>query len=116
MNKDPLVFCLANYANDFVTRDIGKRLRAELLAFANSSTADQLIIIDATGVTIMTPSFVDEFFGRTTADLGLQQFKSRFQIVGTDTSTQSLVNNVVRNRLIMHKREVAPAKGPLDSY
>ncbi|HTN00273.1 STAS-like domain-containing protein [Planctellipticum variicoloris] len=100
---DP-VFVLQSHAADFVSRDIGRLLREQLLQLEIAIPEDQRITIDASGVVIMTPSFVDEFFGRTAALLGLERFQSRFHIVGIDGENRTLVNNVVRNRLILHRR------------
>lgn len=59
----------------------------------------------------MTPSFVDEFFGRTAACFGLDQFRARFQIFGIDGDIKQLINKVVRNRSILDRR--APVSDPV---
>lgn len=105
-------FCLQDKAHDFVSRDIGKCLREALLEFEATVAADELITIDASGVSLMTPSFVDEFFGRTASIFGLDQFRTRFRIIGIEGDTKQLINKVVRNRLILDRPEPAtsPAK------
>ena len=102
-------FNLKEHARDFVTREIGRSLRAKLFEFEDSSPRDIRLTIDTSGVSIMTPSFVDEFFGRTAATLGLDQFRARFNIVGVDENTKTLINRVVRNRLLLDK---APERSP----
>lgn len=106
------IFRLQDRADDFVTRDIGKRLRDALLEFEAIVPAEGRVTIDASGVSLMTPSFVDEFFGRTAAVFGLDHFRTRFQIVGVEGDAKQLINKVVRNRLILDRREpmVSPAK------
>jgi len=101
------VFLLLPHASEFVTRDIGKFLRSKLLDFETLAPPDEQVIIDASGVTIMTPSFVDEFFGRTAAAIGLERFRCRFKIIGVEGETKQLINKVVRNRLILQRRESA---------
>ena len=96
-------FLLRNEAADFVTRDIGKRLYEKLLALDSSVQPDARITIDASGITMMSPSFVDEFFGRTAAKLGIERFRSRIRIVGVEDELKPLINNVVRNRLILER-------------
>ena len=96
-------FILRIHATDFVSRDIGKLLRGKLMEFEATVPSDQKITIDASGVSIMTPSFADEFFGRTAAALGLNRFKHRFRLSGVEDSTKPLINNVVRNRLILER-------------
>jgi len=98
---DSTVFVLKLYATDFVTRDIGKLLREKLLQLELATDSDHRIVIDGDGVSIMTPSFVDEFFGRTAALMGIEKFRRRFKISGIEGDTKVLVNSVVRNRLIL---------------
>jgi len=98
-------FTLCDYSSDFVSRDIGKLLRARLLEFDATIPPDQQITIDASGVSIMTPSFVDEFFGRTAAAVGLEEFRRRFKLFGVADFARPLINNVVRNRLILERQE-----------
>jgi len=102
-----VVFRLQDKAKDFVTRDIGKRLRESLLEFEPTVPATMQVAIDASGVALMTPSFADEFFGRTAAIFGLDQFRRRFKIIGVEGSAKQLINKVVRNRLILDRREPA---------
>lgn len=99
------VFRLQDKACDFVTRDIGKSLREALLQFETTVPTDGRVTIDVSGVSLMTPSFVDEFFGRTAANFGLDQFRARFQIIGVEGDAKQLINKVVRNRLILDRRE-----------
>ena len=106
------VFRLQHKANDFVTRDIGKRLREAFLEFEATVPADARITIDTSGVSLMTPSFVDEFFGRTAAAFGLDYFRTRFRIIGLDGDVKQLINKVVRNRLILDRRE--PVASPTE--
>ena len=71
------------------------------MTFEAPIQSDLKVTIDASGVSIMTPSFVDEFFGRTAAELGLERFRQRFRVVGVDDDSKLLINNVVRNRLLL---------------
>lgn len=101
--SDVPAFNLCEHATDFVTREIGKLLRLRLLEFDAHVENGLRINIDATGVSIITPSFADEFFGRTVARLGVARFKERFSICGVDDSTKALINGVVRNRLLLDR-------------
>lgn len=96
-----VLFSLVGRGSSFVTRDAGRRIRDELIAFELQVAPDARIVIDATGVEALTPSFVDEFFGRTASTFGIERFRERFQIRGVDPATKILVNNVVRNRLML---------------
>lgn len=101
------IFQLTARASDFVSRNRGQVLREELLAMERDVPADQRITIDATGVSVITPSFADEFFGRTAALLGIERFRQRFRIVGIAADAQVLINKVVRNRLLLNRQTVA---------
>lgn len=97
-------FSLSGRVSAFVTRDAGRRIRDELLSFELQTAPEDRIVIDATGVDALTPSFVDEFFGRTASTFGIERFRERFQIRGVDPDTKILINNVVRNRLMLDAR------------
>lgn len=96
-----LVFQLRTHADGFLSRDCGSALREELLEFERTAPTETIIQIDAHGVDVMTPSFVDEFFGRTVAFFGIERFRSRFRIVGVASESMLLINKVVRNRLLL---------------
>lgn len=97
------LFLLTAHAVEFVSRDIGRHVRDQLLAFELKVPPAEQITIDATGVSLLTPSFVDEFFGRTASVFGLERFRVRFRIVGIEGETKLLINKVVRNRLILDR-------------
>jgi hypothetical protein len=101
------VFRLSERAAALVTRDAGKRLRAELLALDAALTAEGRIIIDLAGVDVLTPSFVDEFFGRLVSEFGVKDFQARFHIEGADADWKSLINSVVQNRLLLDRQAKA---------
>ncbi len=96
-----MVFLLKGKASAFVTRDTGRWIREELLQFESLVAVDDTIVIDASDVDALTPSFVDEFFGRTASMLGIAEFQRRFRIRGIDVNTKTLINKVVRNRLLL---------------
>ncbi len=96
-----VIFQLLGKAPAFVTRDVGRIVRDELLSFERQSLPEDRIVIDASGVDALTPSFVDEFFGRTASSFGIEQFQRRFRIHGVDRDSQVLINKVVRNRLLL---------------
>jgi hypothetical protein len=101
------VFRLSEKAAALVTRDAGKRLRAELLALHARLPADGRIRIDLSGVDVLTPSFVDECFGRLVSELGVKEFRARFRIEGADADWKSLINSVVQNRLLLDRQKAA---------
>lgn len=106
-----IIFALPHRATDFVTRDVGRLLRADLLTFESQIDPVERITVDLTGVNLLTPSFVDEFFGRTAAEMGLERFKARFRISGISSEFRSLINNVVRNRLMMQNTKPRSREG-----
>ena len=75
-------FTLTSHASDFVTRDMGKKIRGSLLEFEASSPAGVELTIDVTGIEVLTPSFADEFFAKTVVMMGLDRFRKRFRITG----------------------------------
>ena len=61
--------------------------------------AHETVIIDLDGAEAMTPSFVDECFGKLLLELGEEAFRSRVSFEGSDKSLKRLVNQVLRARL-----------------
>lgn len=96
-------FALREQAADFVSRDLGRGVRARLMEYMATVPETDRITILAAGVGVMTPSFVDEFFGRTASELGIEKFKSRFRLEGFDEDAKVLINKVVLNRLQLDK-------------
>ena len=92
-------FLLTDHESDFVTRNMGQSMRARLLAFEASAPPGEELTIDVSGIEALTPSFADEFFGRTVLAMGLDHFRKRFRIVGVTEEIKVLISKVIKIRL-----------------
>ncbi len=102
-------FMLTSHANDFVTRDMGKKIRESLLEFEATASPGVELTIDVTGIEVLTPSFADEFFAKTVVAMGLDQFRKRFRIVGVTEEIKLLISKVIKIRRAQSFAQVVPA-------
>ena len=107
-----LIFRLTDYAQDFVTRDMGRKVRDELLKFESESPTDTPITIDVSGIVVLTPSFADEFFAKTVERIGLDPFRSRFRIIGTAEDIKVLISKVIKIRLSQAPQAITTESTP----
>ena len=101
-------FHLNAYADAFVTRDMGRKVREVLLDFDSQSPVDVALTIDVPGIEVLTPSFADEFFAKTVVQMGLDAFRTRFRIIGPPDDIKLLISKVIKIRLA----QTFPAEAP----
>jgi len=65
-------FKFLDYGTDFGTRDMGQKLRQELLALIN---AGEKVILDFTGVNVVSNSFADECIAKLLLEMPLDKLK-----------------------------------------
>lgn len=65
-------FKFIEYGTDFGTRDMGQKLRQELLALIN---AGEKVILDFTGVNVVSNSFADECIAKLLLEMPLDELK-----------------------------------------
>lgn len=69
---DTVEFRFADYGTDFGTRDMGQKLRQELLVLINS---DKIVVLDFTGVKVVSNSFADECIAKLLLEMPLNELK-----------------------------------------
>lgn len=65
-------FKFIEYGTDFGTRDMGQKLRQKLLALINNG---EKVILDFTGVNVVSNSFADECIAKLLIDMSLDELK-----------------------------------------
>ena len=65
-------FKFIEYGTDFGTRDMGQKLRQKLLALINNG---EKVILDFTGVNVVSNSFADECIAKLLLDMSLDELK-----------------------------------------
>lgn len=104
---DQIVFRPSDYAKALTSRDAGSRVRESLFKLLDQTPSTVVIRIVIDHNDLITPSFVDEFFGRVVSKLGFDVFRTRFVIDAGADENRAFINNVVRNRLLLDHGRVA---------
>jgi anti-sigma regulatory factor (Ser/Thr protein kinase) len=95
---DHLTLHLAEESIGFGTRQGAEQLRTKVKNLLNAEPGKRLVI-DWTGVPLVSSSFADELFGRLFLELGPLGFASRLQSVGMEPLVRSLVDRAVLQRI-----------------
>ena len=90
---------VADRCDACVTRLKGEELRQSLMSEFEKLDNSSYLQIDFGGVSMMTPSFADECFGKLAQSLGKPTFRSSLRLGGASQSIKALVNTVISQRL-----------------
>lgn len=99
-----LLVCVAQEGIGFGTRQAGRALRQKCLNLLNAAP-DRRLVVDWTGVKLVTSSFADEAVGKLVAELGPTVFASRITHAGTDPAVRALLDRAVIQRLTQPEGE-----------
>jgi hypothetical protein len=103
------VLKLADCDTDFLTRGQGERIRARLVDLYHELKPGERLVIDLSGVDVLTPSFADECLGKLAEVVGMSNFGSSVSLVGANETVRVLLNSVLSRRLT--DTSVTPSKG-----
>ena len=95
----PQVFRLRDSEGGFLTRRQGEEVRKRLVELDRDLPPGERLVIDLTGVEVMTPSFADECFGKLAELIGGLNFRKRVKLTGADPILRALLNSVLAERL-----------------
>jgi len=96
-DHDRIVYKLADKASGTGTRRSGVAIRNEVLNL--SKPTESVIVLDITGVSVVSSSFADEFIGKLALQYGFIAFTQRFRLVGMNPIVQAIANRSVSQRL-----------------
>ncbi len=88
-------FKFLDYGTDFGTRDMGQKLRQELLALIN---AGEKVILDFTGVNVVSNSFADECIAKLLLEMPLDELKSHTTFRGLNPLAERSVLVALQRR------------------
>jgi len=108
-SNEDIRFTVREQADAFVSREVGRRVRARLRELDRQAPRDRRIAITFDGVDVITPSFVDECLGKLVSTLGVEAFRRRFVIRADRPEWRNLINAVVRNRIQLDDAAGLPA-------
>lgn len=88
-------FKFIEYGTDFGTRDMGQKLRQKLLALINS---DETVVLDFTGVNVVSNSFADECIAKLLLDVPLDELKRHTTFRGLNSLAERSVLVALQRR------------------
>ena len=89
---------LREESTGFGFRPAGRQLRTKCLHLLNAEPAKPLLL-DWTGVPLVSSSFADELVGKLFASLGPLAFSARVRNVGMDGTVRGLVDKAIMQRV-----------------
>ena len=88
-------FKFRDYGTDFGTRDMGQKLRQKLLPLIKG---DKKVILDFTGVNVVSNSFADECIAKLLLEMPLSELKSRTTFRGLNPLAERSVLVALQRR------------------
>ena len=93
------VFRLKDSTGGFLTRRQGEEVRTRLMDLDHDLPPGERLVIDFSGVDVMTPFFADEYLGKLAESIGGLNFRKRVKLTGADPVLRALLNSVLAERL-----------------
>lgn len=90
-----VVFKFLDYGTDFGTRDMGRKLREKLLPLING---DEKVVLDFSGVNVVTNSFADECIAKLLMEMPLAELKRRTTFRGLNPFAERSVLVALQRR------------------
>ena len=88
-------FKFIEYGTDFGTRDMGKKLREKLLPLING---DEKVVLDFTGVNVVSNSFADECIAKLLLEMPLEQLKAKTTFTGFTPMIERSILTALKRR------------------
>ena len=90
-----VVFKFSQFGTDFGTRDMGARIREQLLPLLKG---DERIALDFTGVNVVSNSFADECIAKLLLEMPLEELKKRTTFIGLNPLARTSVLTALQRR------------------
>ena len=97
--NNSLHFVLSEETSGYGTRIAGERVRNKVINCFNRVDAPSKILIDFSGISMISSSFADEFIGKLVADLGFYRFTNTVSFVGVSPTIEMIINRSVSQRM-----------------
>jgi hypothetical protein len=94
-----VTFRFVEYGADLGTRQIGVKVRADLLPLVKG---DEKVVLDFTGVDVVTNSFADECIAKLLVEIPLEELKRRTTFRGLNlTASKSVLGALQRRQSVL---------------
>ena len=101
-DQDCLLMVMKDETTGYGTRRAGKQLRTKVMNFIIQKP-DYPIVIDWSGIPVISSSFADEFIGKTFLELGAITFSAKIRKRGMEELIKSLLDKAISQRLTQAK-------------
>jgi anti-sigma regulatory factor (Ser/Thr protein kinase) len=96
-DKDEIVFKIKDQALGTATRPEAEKIRNEIINIFHATR--QTVIIDFSGVAIISSSFADELIAKMISKFGFIQFQKIFKILNTNFPIRSIIDKAIEKRM-----------------
>ena len=83
-------------------RGPARMLRRKILSLIPHQT--ETLILNFSGIEMVSSSFMDEFLGRLILEIGLEKFKNDFKLINVNEIVSKIANVVIEQRLSDHDK------------
>ena len=94
---DELIMKLATETTGFGSREAGRQIRTKCLNVL-AAEKDRPLVLDWTGVPVISSSFADEAIGKLFVDIGPITFSSRIKNIGLEPLVKGLIEKAILQR------------------
>lgn len=103
-DSDCLLLTMKQETTGYGSRHSGKQMRTKVLNFINSKP-EYPIVIDWTGIPVISSSFADEFMGKLFIEVGAMSFSAKIRNKGMEELIKNLLDKAISQRLVQAKDE-----------
>lgn len=103
-DKDCLILIMKNETTGFGTRKSGIQIRTKVLNLLDAQPTYP-IVIDWSGVPVISSSFADEMIGKLFISLGAISFSARVRNIGMEELVRNLLDKAIAQRLTQSRDE-----------
>lgn len=89
------MFTLAENGSVLTERDLGAKLRNEVITIISS---EDKVTIDLSNVQMVTSSFADELFAKLVEELGPIEAKQKIALVNVTSTVKTIINEAIFTR------------------
>lgn len=98
-----VVFSFSQYGTDFGTREMGARIREQLLPLV---MGEERVVLDFTGVNVVSNSFADECIAKLLLEMPLDELKKRTTFRGLNPLAKTSILTALQRRYrVMNEKE-----------
>lgn len=101
-DADCLLLTMKQETTGYGSRHAGKQMRTKILNFINSKP-EYPIVIDWTGIPVISSSFADEFLGKLFLEIGAMSFSAKIRNKGMEELIKNLLDKAISQRLVQAK-------------